>query len=261
MLTENYATIALLNGKIVTVDQDDNVHEAVAVRGNKIVAVGSVEDIGKYIGPETEVVELGGKAVLPGFVDSHIHLVGAGKLAVKAEKEVDIKYCDSVGEVLEKIGERAKATPKGEWVVGWGYLWSRFEEKRAPYAHELDGVAPDNPVLLQFSAMGVANSTALKIAGITKNTVPEYGHVEMDPETGEPNGRLQGGAAVRLVSNCIPPWDIEPIEITKKALDQWIRWGVTCGHQAGQPRKTPKLSSCSGSGASWICVGGSTSTT
>ena len=86
MLTENYATIALLNGKIVTVDQDDNVHEAVAVRGNKIVAVGSVEDIGKYIGPETEVVELGGKAVLPGFVDSHIHLVGAGKLAVKAEK-------------------------------------------------------------------------------------------------------------------------------------------------------------------------------
>ena len=247
MLTENYATIALLNGKIVTVDQDDNVHEAVAVRGNKIVAVGSVEDIGKYIGPETEVVELGGKAVLPGFVDSHIHLVGAGKLAVKAEKEVDIKYCDSVGEVLEKIGERAKATPKGEWVVGWGYLWSRFEEKRAPYAHELDGVAPDNPVLLQFSAMGVANSTALKIAGITKNTVPEYGHVEMDPETGEPNGRLQGTSS--------------QLRSRRRHLTSGLDGASRVGIKRGQPRKTPKLSSCSGSGASWICVGGSTSTT
>jgi len=81
--------------------------------------------------------------------------------------------------------------------------------------------------------MGVANSTAMRIAGITKETVPEYGHVEMAPETGEPNGRLQGGAAVRLVSDCIPPWDIKPIDITKKALDQWIKWGITCGHQAG----------------------------
>ena len=148
MPTENYATLALINGKIVTVDPDDTVHEAVAVRGNKILAVGSVEDIKGWVGPETEVVELGGKSVLPGFIDSHVHLVGAGRLAVKAEKEVDIKYCDSVDEVLEKIRERAKATLKGEWVIGWGYLWSRFEEKRAPYARELDEVAPHNPVLL-----------------------------------------------------------------------------------------------------------------
>jgi predicted amidohydrolase YtcJ len=84
--------------------------------------------------------------------------------------------------------------------------------------------------------MGVANSAALKIAGITKDTVPDYGHVEMDSKTGEPNGRLQGGAAVRLVSNCIPPWDIKPIDITKKALDQWIKWGITCGHQAGSTK-------------------------
>lgn len=241
MPPENYATMALINGKIVTVDPNDTVHEAVAVNGNKIVAVGTTEDIRKYVGPETEVVELDGKAVLPGFIDSHVHLVGAGKLAVKAEKEVDIKYCDSVGEVLEKIGKRAKATPKGEWVIGWGYLWSRFSEKRAPYAHELDRVAPDNPVLLQFSAMGVANSSALEKAGITRETVPEYGHVEMDPETGEPNGRLQGGAAVRLVSNCVPPWDIKPIEITKKAIEQWIKWGVTCGHQAGSTKDDTEI--------------------
>ena len=236
MTPDSYATLALVNGKIITVDPDDTVYEAVAIRKNKIIAVGNMENIKKHVGPETEVIELGGKAVLPGFIDSHVHLVGAGRLAVKAEKEVDIKYCDSVEEVLYKIGERARVTPKGEWVVGWGYLWSRFNEKRAPYAHELDRVALDNPVLLQFSAMGVANSAALKIAGITKDTVPEYGHVEMDSETGEPNGRLQGGAAVRLVSNCIPPWDIKPIDIAKKALEQWIKWGITCGHQAGSTK-------------------------
>jgi predicted amidohydrolase YtcJ len=231
-----YATLALVNGIIVTVDPNNTICEAVAVRENKIIAIGTTDNIQKHVGPETEVIELGGKAVLPGFIDSHVHLVGAGRLALKAEKEVDIKYCDNVEEVLFKIGERARVTPKGEWVVGWGYLWSRFNEKRAPYAHELDNVAPDNPVLLQFSAMGVANSAALKIAGITKDTVPDYGHVEMDSKTGEPNGRLQGGAAVRLVSNCIPPWDIKPIDITKKALDQWIKWGITCGHQAGSTK-------------------------
>lgn len=235
MTSENYATLVLVNGKIVTVDPEDSVQEAVAVRENKIIAVGTTDEIRKHMGPETEVIELDGKAVLPGFVDSHVHLVGAGRLAVKAEKEVDIKYCDSVGEVLDKIGERAKATPKGEWVIGWGYLWSRFKEKRAPTAEELDKVAPDNPVLLYFSAMGVANTRALEIAGITKDTVPEYGHIEMG-ESEEPNGRLQGGAAVRLVSSHVPPWDIEPIEITKKALNQWIKWGITCGHQAGSTK-------------------------
>jgi predicted amidohydrolase YtcJ len=232
MTPENYATLALVNGKIVTVDPNDTVHEAVAVRDNRIIAVGSTEEITKHVGPETEVIELDGKSVLPGFIDSHVHLVGAGRLAVKAEKEVDIKYCNSVDEVLEKIGERAKTTPKGEWVVGWGYLWSRFKEKRAPQAEELDSVAPDNPVLLYFSAMGVANTRALEIAGITKDTVPEYGHIEMG-ENGEPNGRLQGGASVRLVSSHVPPWNIEHIEYSKKAINQWIKWGITCGHQAG----------------------------
>ena len=235
MISRKYATFALINGKIVSVDKNDTVYEAVAVTGNIITAVGTTEEVREHIGPVTEIVELDGRAVLPGFIDSHVHLVGAGRLAVKAEKEVDIKYCNSVKKVLEMIGDRAKTTPKGEWVIGWGYLWSRFEEKRAPTAEELDRVASENPVLLQFSAMGVANTLAMELAGITKNTVPEYGHIELD-KSGEPNGRLQGGAAVRLVSSHVPPWDIETIDITKKAIDQWIKWGVTCGHQAGSTK-------------------------
>ncbi len=232
MALENYATLALINGKIVSVNPDDTVYQAVAVRGNKIISVGTTDEIAKLIGPETEVVELEGKAVLPGFIDTHVHLVGAGRLAVKTEKEVDIKYCNSVEEVVEKITERAKTTPKGEWIIGWGYLWSRFKEQRAPLAEELDKASPENPVLLHFSAMGVANTQALEIAGITNDTVPDYGHIEMG-ENGEPNGRLQGGASVRLVSKHVPPWDYAHIDYSKKAIDQWIEWGVTCGHQAG----------------------------
>jgi predicted amidohydrolase YtcJ len=146
---------------------------------------------------------------------------------------VDIKYANTVKEVLQMIGERANMIQKGDWIIGWGYLWSRFEEKRPPYRHELDEVAPDNPVLLNFSAMGVANSLALKIAGVTKNSEPDYGEVELDKETGKPNGRLQGGAAVRLVSKHVPPLKVEPYEAGKLACDQWTRWGITTAHEAG----------------------------
>jgi predicted amidohydrolase YtcJ len=84
MISRKYATFALINGKIVSVDKNDTVYEAVAVTGNIITAVGTTEEVRVHIGPVTEVVELDGRAVLPGFIDSHVHLVGAGRLAVKA---------------------------------------------------------------------------------------------------------------------------------------------------------------------------------
>lgn len=234
------ATLVLRNGKIFTVDNADSVHEAVAVYENEIIHVGTDEEITEYVGPETRLIDLDGKLVLPGFIDSHVHLMGAGRLAVKAEKEVDIKYCNSIIEVLGKIQERVDSTPQGEWIIGWGYMWSRFKEKRVPTAKELDRVAPENPVLLRFSAMGVANTLAMKRAGITKDIEPEYGHIELDSD-GEPNGVLQGGAAVRLVSKHIPAWEIEPIEVAEKAITQWLEWGVTCAHQAGSLREDTEI--------------------
>ena len=230
------ADLLLLNGKIVTVDQDETVAQAVAVKGNRIIHVGSDLDMKTLTCGDTLVIDLEGKTVLPGFIDSHVHVIGAGRLQIMAREYVDIKYADSISEVLEKIGERVKVTPKGEWIIGWGYLWSRFKEKRAPYGHELDMVAPENPVLLNFSAMGVANSLALKQAGVTKDSKPDYGEVELDPDSGEPNGRLQGGAAVRLVSRHVPPLKAEPYEAASLACDQWTRWGITTAHQAGATR-------------------------
>ena len=90
MPPEYYATLALVNGKIVTVDPNNAIYEAVAVRENKIIAVGNTNNIKKHVGPETEVIELGGKAVLPGFIDSHVHLVVAGRLAVKVSPSAGV---------------------------------------------------------------------------------------------------------------------------------------------------------------------------
>ena len=228
-----YASLLLKNGKIVTVDCNDSIDEAVAVWDNKIVYVGSNIDVVSLIGPETKVIDLKNRTVLPGFIDSHVHLIGAGRLKIIEKEYVDIKYANSVGEVLNKIKERAEKTKKGEWIIGWGYLWSRFTEKRAPYAKELDEVAPLNPVLLNFSAMGVVNTLALKLSGITSKTKPEYGEIELDPDTGDPNGRLQGGAAVRLVSKHVPPLKVDPYEAAKLACSQWTKWGITTAHEAG----------------------------
>ena len=228
-----YASLVLKNGKIVTVDCNDSIDEAVAVWDNKIVYVGSNIDVVSLIGPETKVIDLKNRTVLPGFIDSHVHLIGAGRLKIMEKEYVDIKYANSVGEVLNKIKERTENTKKGEWIIGWGYLWSRFTEQRAPYAKELDEVAPLNPVLLNFSAMGVVNTLALKLSGITRKTKPEYGAIELDPDTGDPNGRLQGGAAVRLVSKHVPPLKVDPYEAAKLACSQWTKWGITTAHEAG----------------------------
>ncbi|HUS77390.1 MAG TPA: amidohydrolase family protein, partial [Patescibacteria group bacterium] len=225
-----------MNGRIVTVDEGNSVTEAVAVRNGWIVKVGSTGEVEALVGPDTDVVDLEGRAVLPGFIDSHVHVLGAGRLKVMEREYVDIKYADSVVKVLEKIGERAKVTPEGQWIIGWGYMWTRFKEKRVPTAKELDEVSPDNPVLLVFSAYGAANSYALRLAGVTRDSKPEYGELELDPETGEPTGVLKGGAAVRLVRNHVPPLEITPYEASTLALGQFAKWGITTIHDAGTTR-------------------------
>ncbi len=237
MLAKSFlADLVLVNGRIVTVDEGNSVTEAVAVRNGWIVKVGSTGEVEALVGPDTEVVDLGGRVALPGFIDSHVHVLGAGRLKVMEREYVDIKYADSVVKVLEKIGERAKVTPEGQWIIGWGYMWTRFKEKRVPTAKELDEVSPDNPVLLVFSAYGAANSYALRLAGITRDSKPEYGELELDPETGEPTGVLKGGAAVRLVRNHVPPLEITPYEASTLALGQFAKWGITTIHDAGTTR-------------------------
>jgi predicted amidohydrolase YtcJ len=227
------ADLVLLNGKVLTVDPSNSIAEAVAIKGNKIVNVGSRKKVEPMIGPETSIIDLDGKTLMPGIIDSHVHAVGAGRLKLMEREYVDIKYADSIEEVLEKIGERAEETPRGAWMIGWGYMWTRFRERRVPLARELDSVAPDHPVLLVFSAYGAANTMAMRVAGVTKDSKPEYGEVELDPGTGEPTGVLKGGAAVRLVRNHVPPLDLTPYDAIVLACGQFSEWGITTIHEAG----------------------------
>ncbi len=235
-----HADLVLLNGRIVTVDPRDTVAEAVAVMRNRIERISGDGEVEELIGRETRSVDLEGRAVLPGFIDSHVHAAGAGLLTVKEKEYVDIKYANSISEVKDRIGERARDTPDGEWVIGWGYMWTRFEERRPPTGRELDEAAPDNPVLLYFSAFGVANTLALEKAGVTRESVPEYGEVELDLVSGEPTGVLKGGSATRLVSDHVPPLDLSPHEAVRLGCQRFSEWGITTIHEAGATKETTR---------------------
>lgn len=106
-----HAELALINGRIITVDPQDSVTEAVAVRRGKIIKVGDDSIVEELVGPGTTVVDLKGKTVLPGFIDSHVHASGAGLLTVKEKEYVDIKYADSIVEVKEKMGRGLRPPP------------------------------------------------------------------------------------------------------------------------------------------------------
>src|SRR5690242_16132274 len=138
------ADLVLLEGKIITVDPHNTVAQAVAVKDGRILAIGSSEEMQRYTGPKTRVLKLGGKSVLPGFVDAHTHLEGIA--AFHRMLDVHIPPLRNVDEILQKVGARAQQAKPGEWIVGAGG-WGQVLPTRA----QLDSVAPRNPVVLRES--------------------------------------------------------------------------------------------------------------
>jgi hypothetical protein len=191
------------NGFVYTVDADRSTAQAVAVKDGKIVYVGDDAGAKKFIGDNSRVVDLEGRMLLPGFQDSHIHPIGAG---------IEAGVCDlnglaGIAEYRQTIREYASANPDLPWIVGGGWSMSVFGPGGAPNRDIIDEIVPDRPVFLtsQDGHTGWANSAALKIAGITKDTPdPVDGRIDRDPESGEPIGSLQEGAT-KLVSKHIPP--------------------------------------------------------
>ncbi|MFO7768780.1 MAG: amidohydrolase family protein [bacterium] len=182
------ASLVVTEGKIVTLDSRYPRAEALAVRGEWIVAVGTVEQIQPYIGPDTRVVDAGGRLVIPGFNDAHCHFMGGAK----GLSQLNLYGVDSLEKVLELVEERVRKARPGEWITGNRYdhtLWG----ERWPTKEDLDRVAPDNPVRLTRASghSSWVNSKALEIAGVTKETPdPEGGEIQRDPRTGEATGIL-----------------------------------------------------------------------
>ncbi|WP_199756859.1 amidohydrolase [Tautonia sociabilis] len=182
------ADLILHNGKIVTVDDAFSIAEAIAVSDGTLLRVGTDAEVLATRGPDTRVIDLGGKTVLPGLIDSHTHPTGASL----TEFDHEIPDLRTIADVLDYIGQRARELGEGQWVVVRQVFITRLKEQRYPTRAELDRVAPKNPVLFATGPDASLNSMALELSGIDKNFEPEGpGKVERDPETGEPTGILR----------------------------------------------------------------------
>lgn len=187
------ADLILRRAKVVTVDARFSLAEAVAVKGGRIVAVGSDAEVMKRRGPATQVIDAGGKTVLPGLYDSHTHPTGAAL----SEVGEPLPLLKSIPEVQAYVRKKAAELPAGRWIVIRYAFPTRLKEARFPTKAELDEVAPNHPVLYHAGPAGVANSTALKVSGVTRDTPnPPAGQVVKDPKTGEPTGMLRNAYGV-----------------------------------------------------------------
>jgi len=218
---------ALINGKIIMVDPSDTIAEAVAVKDGKIIAVGSNKEIQKMIGSKTKVVDLKGLIATPGIIDSHCHF----SAAVMRLYSLDLNYPEvkSISDVKRKVPEMVKTLKPGEWVRGLGWDEGKLEELRYIYASDLDSVSPNNPVWLKHTMghYGTANSVALKLANITKDTPdPPGGTIDRYPD-GTPTGVLKESAQ-SLVARLIPEFSFVQIqEGIIKMIEEFNKEGMT----------------------------------
>ena len=185
--------VVFKNGNVYTANDKAPRAQAIAVKADRIVFAGSNADAQKYVGQNTRVVDLKGNTVLPGFTDSHQHLSGVGQ----REMTLNLEGTASLEDFLAKVKARVDQAKPGEWVTGRGWIETHWKPPVFPTRWDLDKIAPNNPVILgRADGHGaVANSAALKLAGVDKNTPDPFGgEISKDKQSGEPNGMLLDGA-------------------------------------------------------------------
>jgi predicted amidohydrolase YtcJ len=224
------ADIIFINGDIYTGAHPGSAKtagraNAIAVSGGKIVAVGTTVDIEKLKGQKTQVVDLQHRFAMPGFNDAHTHLASGG-----FEKlNVDLVGSRSLADMQQRIGARAKSAAPNEWVVGRGWDHTLWQEQKTPTRADIDGVTGDHPAIFNRvdGHIAIANSAALKAAGITSHTQdPHGGKIDRD-EKGEPTGILRE-TAMGLVFDKIPaPTTAQRRRAAELALQDAARWGIT----------------------------------
>lgn len=224
------------NGKVHTVDKDDSIKEAVAVSANKIMAIGDNDEILSLVGDNTRTIDLKGKSLIPGIIDSHLHTAvhGANSLAIDCRSP----GISSIEDIKEKIKEVAKDTPPGEWIRGWGYDHSKLKEKRHPNKWDLDEVSPDNPVILSRVCAHISahNSKSLELAGIDDNSTPPDGG-EYERIEGKVSGVMFENAHMDMMKVSLPTKE-ELINAMEAANDLLIKEGITTVHDSGGYGKT-----------------------
>lgn len=219
------ADLIVRNAKIWTVDKILPTAQAVAVLGDRIVAVGSNDDVEVWHGAHTRTIDASGKLLLPGFNDAHVHFVDGG-LALDS---VQLNDATSAEEFARRIGERAKQTPKGEWVTGGDWDETKWTPSTMPSKELIDPRTPNTPVFVgrYDGHMALANSVALGLAGITAQTPDPPGGVIVRDAQGNPTGALKD-AAMDFVYKVAPPLSHdERLRAVKRALAHAASLGVT----------------------------------
>jgi len=224
--------LVLSNGKIITVDERFNIAQAVAIKGDRIVAVGTNQEIAQLAGPNTRRIDLMGRAVIPGLIDNHIHLLRA---ATTWLRELRFDGVESRKQAIDMLRARAKESGPGEWVYNiGGWTHQQFADDPKPFTlEELDQIAPNNPVALQESYYQIfLNSRALRALGIEAGAPDPADFVKgsiLRDARGRPTGVIQGDiAATRPVAARLPKVAPDQLEASSRALVQEMnRAGLT----------------------------------
>jgi predicted amidohydrolase YtcJ len=217
------ADLILHNGKIVTVDSKFSVVQAVAVKDGRITAVGANAAVMKERGSATRVVDLAGRTVLPGLIDSHVHALGAGL----SEFRRALPRFDTFASVQKYLIEQAKVTPKGQWIVVPRTFPTRLKEMRMPTREVLD-VVKEHPVMFDASYVVIANSLALKMSGIDRNTPNPPGGEIVKDASGEPNGILKNAQRLlKGVRGSEPFSEAQRLEALEGMLKRYVAAGLT----------------------------------
>jgi predicted amidohydrolase YtcJ len=225
VLAQAPADLVLVNGKIWTVDDRRSEVEAVAVLGSRIAAAGSTEEIRKWIGANTKVIDLQGKRVTPGFNDSHVHFLDGGM----GLASVQLRYARTPEEFRDRIRDFAAKLSKGRWILNGNWDHENWTPPALPTRRLIDAVTPDNPVFINRldGHMCLANSLALKLAGVTRETPDPPGGTIVRDADGAPTGVLKD-AAMNYVTKVIPnPSDEVMAEAIRAALAYTAENGVT----------------------------------
>ncbi len=199
--------------------------KALAVANGNIIAVGSNADIQKLKGPKTQIIDLGGHFVMPGFNDAHVHLGSGG-----FEKlNVNLVGSKSLDDMKQRIAARVKTAGPGEWIVGRGWDHTLWAEQKTPTKADIDSVTGDHPAIFNRvdGHIAIANSAALKAAGITAQTPdPHGGKIDRD-DKGEPTGILRETAMSLVGEKIPPPSPAQRRKAAELALQDAARWGIT----------------------------------
>jgi len=235
-----------VNGIVLTMDEESRVFEAVSVRGDRIEKLGSSETILALVNDKTEVIDLRGRTLMPGFVDAHGHFPASGQVIFSADlNSPPIGNIITVDDALDRLKQKGEERPDG-WIMGWGYDDTMIAEGRHLTREDLDKVSADRPVAVMHISGHLAsvNSAALAATGIDENTPdPEGGHIQRDPDSPDqqrPTGVLEETAARMVLRRMFDIGVTDGVRMTTHAARDYLQQGVTTASAGGMPLAAAK---------------------